>query len=34
MQESERRGKALGCQVATAQATAVASQRMLEKIGR
>jgi len=33
VQESERRGRALGCEVATAQATAVASQRLFQRIG-
>nr|XP_053631718.1 uncharacterized protein LOC128688044 isoform X3 [Cherax quadricarinatus] len=31
--ESERRGQVLGCQLATAQATAVPSQRLLYRLG-
>ncbi|XP_047499562.1 arylalkylamine N-acetyltransferase-like 2 [Penaeus chinensis] len=33
VQESETRGKKLGCQLATAQATAVPSQRLLYRLG-
>nr|XP_053631715.1 arylalkylamine N-acetyltransferase-like 2 isoform X1 [Cherax quadricarinatus] len=33
VQESERRGQVLGCQLATAQATAVPSQRLLYRLG-
>ncbi|KAK4299633.1 hypothetical protein Pmani_028092 [Petrolisthes manimaculis] len=33
VQESEARGRALGCQLATAQATAVPSQRLLLRLG-
>lgn len=33
MQESEARGRVLGCQLATAQATAVPSQRLLLRLG-
>lgn len=32
-QESEKRGRNLGCQLATAQATAVPSQRLLYRLG-
>lgn len=32
-QESENRGRRLGCQLATAQATAVPSQRLLYRLG-
>ncbi|KAG0723069.1 hypothetical protein GWK47_043327 [Chionoecetes opilio] len=33
VQESEQRGRQLGCQLATAQATAVPSQRLLYRLG-
>ncbi|XP_050727862.1 uncharacterized protein LOC127004344 [Eriocheir sinensis] len=33
VQESEKRGRRLGCQLATAQATAVPSQRILYRLG-